>query len=196
MRCPAMAVVPAIPGKTGFAVYPRPALQVRGARALDDHEARADARDEDPPDRAAVLGAALQAARQERHAAAHVGQIHERALFDGRRCRAFDLRQRTAQVVLAQFRVQRGERLLPHERDPGVDEREHAGEDQHERERAQGTLRPRRAPAPREARATPRDRDEGNLRHRHAGLWITIVAEPTSFHRASPARRRTAVRES
>ena len=101
MRWPAMAVVPAIPGKTVSRVDPRPALEVGGAGALDDDEARADARDADAPDRAAVLGVPLHPAREVGDAVAHVTEVHQLALFFGRRRGPFDLGERAAQVVLA-----------------------------------------------------------------------------------------------
>ena len=81
MRWPAIRVVPAMPGKRRLAVDARAALEVGGVRALDDHEARADARDRRSARsacRCAVV--ALQRAGEEGDPAALVG--------DRRRARA------------------------------------------------------------------------------------------------------------
>ena len=60
------------------------------------------------------------------------------------------------EVILLEFRVQRGERLLPDERDAGVDQRERAEDDQQRRERAQRA-------APRRGAARPAPRRAGDL---------------------------------
>ena len=101
--------------------------------------------------------------------------------------------QRAIQVVLAEFGVQRRERLLPDERDAGIDQRQRAEPDQRAREHAQCTARERAAAGPPAGRS--RRGPRGGERENGTPL-PPIVAEPTRSHRATPARRRTAGRGS
>ena len=96
-------------GEARFREDARAALEVRGARALDDHEARADARDHDAPDRAAVAGVAFELARRGTRSAPLVGEARERPALERRGRGPFDRAQRAAQMVLAEFRVQSAE---------------------------------------------------------------------------------------
>ncbi len=135
-------------GEWRVGVDARAALEVFGVGALDHHEARADVRDRDAPDRAAVARAPFELARQEGDPPPLGRQRREHAALDGGRRGVFDLAQRAAEVILLQLGVERGERLLPDERHAGVHERQPADRKQRDRQRAP---QPRRA-----ARREPR----------------------------------------
>ena len=159
------------PGKVVSGVDARAALEVFGVGALDHHEARPDARDHDPPDRAAVAArGAASSPRQEGDPPALVGEARQRPLSTGVGRRRSTLRSAPFEVILAEFREQRRDRLLPDERHARVDQRERAGDDQHAR-RAHRSAR-ERAPAPSGcasaalACGAERDRDtSGSPRH-------------------------------
>ena len=166
----------------------------------------------DPPDRAAVAGVALQLAGEEGDPPALVGEVaRARAARPASAAARSTVAQRAAEVVLAQFRVQRRDRLLPDERDDRVDQRQRAGEDQQRRRaraaraRASAT-RPRRAQrrragavgGDREARLTARlssqsrlgtpERARAGVGQRPADRDLDALVRPPA--RAGSARRR------
>jgi hypothetical protein len=80
---------------------------------------------------ATARGVALQRAREEGDALALCGQLREHLALNGGRWGAFDARQRTAEAILLQARIERRDGLLPHERSGGVEQHERAEHDQH-----------------------------------------------------------------
>ena len=111
-------------GIDGFGIDPWAALQRGGAGAVDDHEARADARDVDARNRAAVGGLALEGARQIGDALALLVDALKRLAHRRGRRRAFGMPQRAAQVVLADRGVEGGYGLLPDECEDAVEHRQ------------------------------------------------------------------------
>ena len=98
-----------------------------------------------------------------------LGRLASVRRSSGRGCRAFHRVQRAAEVVLAEFGIQRGERLLPEQRDGGVGEGERAERDQHDREQARG------APA-----QPASGRSEKDSPRREAVRWGDVVVNGIS----------------
>ena len=119
-----------------FGVDAGPFLQFGGAGAVDHDEVRVDPRDVNTANGRAGFCVALQPARQEGDAAL-LGESHQLRVLGGVGLGAFDSAQRTLEVILFEFCVQRGDWLLPHERHGAVDQRERPQDDQQCRERAQ-----------------------------------------------------------
>ena len=163
------------------------------ARALHHHEAHADARDHDPPDRAADAGLAPQLAREERDPPALVAEARQCPPLGGRRGRVFDLAQLASRrswrlaisaeigschssVTPASISASAPARSArATSSTPQGDRRARAGRLARGRRRRPGGSRAERG---RSARAPP------------------IVAEPTPSRRAIPGPRRTADRGS
>ncbi len=134
-------------GKARVAVEPGALLQFGGAGAVDDDEAGVDAGDADVADGAVGRGVALEPAREIGDAVL-LGELRQRQPLGGAGLGVFDPAQRPPEMILLEFGVQRGERLLPEERDGAVDQHERAEHDQQGGEGAQ------RAPAARRAAPT------------------------------------------
>jgi len=124
VRCPAIATVPGAPGNG------------------------VDARDPDAADRLAAPGLAPQRPREERHAPALGVERPQRGEIGGVRARELEPPQVVAEAALHDLRVQRRHRLLPGDRQRGVDEHERARDDQHARQRAQRPVHHRPFAAP------------------------------------------------
>ena len=88
-RRPGDARGSAFPGRR-----PGPLFRSFGVGALDDHEVRADVRDDDPPDRAAVARVVFELGREERDPPRSSGREASVAPFEQRRRRAFQFAQR------------------------------------------------------------------------------------------------------
>ena len=117
------------PGKAGFRVDARSALEVFRVGAVDHDVARADLGDHDAPHGAAVAGVTFELAGEEGYSRPLIGNARQRTTLDGCRRGVFDLAQLAAQMVLPEQRVEGRDRLLPDERDKRIEQRERADDD-------------------------------------------------------------------
>jgi hypothetical protein len=131
-------------GQVRFGIDPRPLLQFRGAGAHDDDVGDVQAGDVDAPDRAAARGVALQLAREKRDPLALSRERGQPMALKRRGRSSFDVLQGPIQLVLLQAGIERGERLLPDERDSRVDQHEHAEHDQRPGQHPPGAAHQRR----------------------------------------------------
>ena len=101
-------------------VDPRALLEFFGARPVHQHEVRPDARDLDPPHGAAFVRLAFELFREQPDAVVHAVEHREALRHRLRGRRLVERPQRPAQLVLADRRVDRRDRLLPEQRDRRV----------------------------------------------------------------------------
>ncbi len=178
-----------------FGEDPGTALEVFGVGALDDHEARADARDHDPPDRRCRRRRGAGARRRGRRcAAARSPMLASARCSAGVGALRSTRRSAPLRWSLAQRRVQRRD---------GSCQTSVTTDVERARARRRGSAATASARAAR-ARGGATAAAPGARERRRATLEVSsrsgtaapIVAEPTPYHRASPARRRTSARGS